>query len=1833
MVITLKDIRSINKKYFKEISLNNNFLWNVLTQEEKENHDFKILKMTNGLTVKSTLSFMQKEPFPQNFNQSTHWFFTVIEVRDEFVPILELNKKDLEPLAKVLDERKPMIIQWESIDSNKCLIFFRQPHKPFTLLEVNTKESLMEEILIHQSFQLPLLLELFRQGFGGLFNEDLTKVNFYLDYKFKKHSLLNYAAHCNDSLSLRFLLLNSLWKDEDIRKALKISIKFSNLESLSALLDLPMTSTTENPFPSGQQKNLLALAIDLVWSKKYYDFVLDLLKVDAPFPAKFNLDSLPKDKDVVELNKLVEERQAFHLDLKNGSLDAVQKFIENHPRLKKVYNPSNQSAMTTASKAGQYKMYELLQSKGFFTTEKDRQSFIGNLYKVYNSILRLDNNRLFGHDMVNSKGIELLISVSPKMTILNLFQSFINRMSILEIRSNFIFYLINHFRHEEMFENLKISINSKLIIDCSCYNEEIYLERLLIFIRENKMSVFFIADSNTHQSILYKLNEFNLFPRKTIDYSYVIELEQNLLLAKDEYGQTVWHLAAMKGDIESLNKMIMCFEDEFELDTGTYNIIVLKENLLTSEDDNKQTAWHLAVVHDRVNVLEKLSEFVNLNLELTTSELNLINELFIRKDNNGKTAWHLAVVYGYEDVLDALFEFIKNLDIELTTLNSDLINELVFRKDNNEQSVWHLAVVHDRVSVLDALFVFIKNLDIELTTLKSDLINELLIRKDNNKQTVKDLAVVHNRVSILDSLFEFIENLGIELTTLKSDFINELSVSKDNNKQTVLESTAPELNSSGELIDVPSDNSCLFWAAAVAYLIPVGNDETTLKKRCEHLFGDHMSIDIKYIKDWLQDLQLKDHPSSIIKELVTEKFRGRVVDQLALQENLKETVTLNDFVESKNRNFIVNGEFLKEFCKEFSCDFNTPQYGKLNNIEVIDKWLSENPNAEQVQKFKFDQYLAQMRKPTSWGGNHELLAISQLLKCSIKVSSRDSSYISDFSPNSDNNVVQLCLFKNDDHYQCLLKEAAPPYKKTQDKPSQVRLTSSKEKDFSIQTEKSANDTEEAKIKFGEIHDYVFNRISLCIDVEKNDHYYKITRFLYNRNSNSNNNPGNHTIPLSTFLSILKSILIGGDCLHKINRILSCKFLPFSIKNDEKIFNYVRGEFKKIRNSSAAEVERFLQKICIPFVFYEWDKRLTANYYLIKSRSDLGKEGGFVRILNNLLTKVTSKNEIPKDLKSFKGSMENIRDKFLKSIDLPVFITKGRRNIKENERLNFFRDITLYLARKHRVDDTKISKNKIDIKKIKDVVEKILVRLNSKKNNNPHQEYINALKSINAKNLECVDFDYIEKEYLEIILHEARSTLKTYITAIELKEIFTYQNENEYPEYLNLFFSKQNFCSRMIDVNNDKFDPSRKNEIISMFSKSSEEGNTFTYSLNEEQEQEQEQEHSNECNQNTSNNMHFNLSLKEFILCEYKSPELEIYNAFNLRIIFTEKWSVDTVFFINNKENDKIVKDILEKHAHLLIKDEQVEQVEPKEYIYIIINGTSENYVDKSCIIILEREKIIEIPVVYCSKNTYIKLISNSILKCIPELGLFNERLNIAYFINILLKINKPCTDYLRDSYIDEVELIENQNEKMKTEDYIKQHIVCNIKTINEYLIGDKNILNCNNDLHILLKKSSIIISEPLISWYVKYLNFISPNKFNEIINLLNLIPINEYLNINKEKLNTYLINGISIYDCFTEIFNKNMQNTRKRTRESTGYETKKPDEKKQDLKLSPQKNTETSISTIIQKVASIATNGTSTSAARRTVHEPLSSRRSPDKIIQSIGSTLNINDSTSKLNS
>jgi ankyrin repeat protein len=65
-------------------------------------------------------------------------------------------------------------------------------------------------------------------------------------------------------------------------------------------------------------------------------------------------------------------------------------------------------------------------------------------------------------------------------------------------------------------------------------------------------------------------------------------------------------------------------------------LLILKDDLFLTKDKSGETAWHLAAMYGSKEILEKLWSWAR------EVQLNLKDDLLLATDTYGETAWHIA---------------------------------------------------------------------------------------------------------------------------------------------------------------------------------------------------------------------------------------------------------------------------------------------------------------------------------------------------------------------------------------------------------------------------------------------------------------------------------------------------------------------------------------------------------------------------------------------------------------------------------------------------------------------------------------------------------------------------------------------------------------------------------------------------------------------------------------------------------------------------------------------------------------------------------------------------------------------------------------------------------------------------------------------------------------------------------------------------------------------------------------------------------------------------------------------------------------------------------------
>lgn len=271
-------------------------------------------------------------------------------------------------------------------------------------------------------------------------------------------------------------------------------------------------------------------------------------------------------------------------------------------------------------------------------------------------------------------------------------------------------------------------------------------------------------------------------------------------------------------------------------------------------------------------------------------------------------------------------------------------------------------------------------------------------------------------------IVRFLLKIGAQVDVLNGEGKTPIDIAKVNNRKDIAKILQPLI--SYEEIDVPGDGSCLFWSVALAYLTPVKFDDYAFHERFKKLFAsDH---DVHSIQRLMQS-NANIYEDSVMRQLVTKTFRHEVADEVCFSpRRFENKVEIVDLFESHSGSYFTEGTFKREFEHEFDAEqikqYNIdisklqPNFFDENAVKEIDTELNKIKKRDQVQEFIFDTYLKCMEITKTWGGKHEINAISDLLNTAIIVSEKGSK---DHIYNEEKkycNKIRLS-YKENNHYQ------------------------------------------------------------------------------------------------------------------------------------------------------------------------------------------------------------------------------------------------------------------------------------------------------------------------------------------------------------------------------------------------------------------------------------------------------------------------------------------------------------------------------------------------------------------------------------------------------------------------------------------------------------------------------------------------------------------------------------------------------------------------------------------------------------------------------------------------
>jgi ankyrin repeat protein len=275
-------------------------------------------------------------------------------------------------------------------------------------------------------------------------------------------------------------------------------------------------------------------------------------------------------------------------------------------------------------------------------------------------------------------------------------------------------------------------------LDGECYNKQVHAPLEVAKTALHKAA----NEGNVHivgfliQKLCDWAKELQLKPEK---------LRSKVLLSKNDFGNTAWHLAAEGGQVAILKKLWK-WAKELHLKPEE-----LRYELLLSKIKNGYTAWHMAAEGGQVAILEKLWNWAN-ELQIKPEEIR--NDVLLSKSENGYTVWHMAAKNGQVKILEKLCNWVKELQLK----PEEIRNEVLLSKSKNGYTAWHLAAEGGQVAILEKLW----NLAKEPQLKPEEIINGVLLSKNKNGDTAWHLAAERSQIEILEKLWNWAKELQLK---------------------------------------------------------------------------------------------------------------------------------------------------------------------------------------------------------------------------------------------------------------------------------------------------------------------------------------------------------------------------------------------------------------------------------------------------------------------------------------------------------------------------------------------------------------------------------------------------------------------------------------------------------------------------------------------------------------------------------------------------------------------------------------------------------------------------------------------------------------------------------------------------------------------------------------------------------------------------------------------------------------------------------------------------------------------------------------------------------------
>ncbi|WP_341794403.1 hypothetical protein [Rickettsia endosymbiont of Rhinocyllus conicus] len=610
---------------------------------------------------------------------------------------------------------------------------------------------------------------------------------------------------------------------------------------------------------------------------------------------------------------------------------------------------------------------------------------------------------------------------------------------------------------------------------------------------------------------------------------------------------------------------------------------------------------------------------------------------------------------------DQVVEFIKrdkSNDIGGMSDSSDKIYDnyasLHYAENNGQKEV---ELFNDQAIVAEKSKRRILKFKEELAVNKTTYLTESSEKIENNlKQDINSVTINGNSNT----------TSNIDKSHTISSIQNDYKLSSDN-----LTQQECKLQPSTKF-NVPDDGHCLFWAVALAYLIPSIKNENEFINKFKKLFGENNSDNIKLKEQLIRNARTLDYSSlkqnakisKLIKcwvKCVTKEYdHNDAVKVLLSPEKAKNTQKIQEYATQIQDGKIWGGSAEIKAMSSI-LDINIVVYRNDNNSPEL---YSTEKDIRSDDKIVL-HYINSITKEYC-DANHYMFSINDNISLHDELSTDQENHL-------DQIISEDYIQSSEDIISNIDSELESDYD-----PSPDDLDSNSDKRSQVQTrsyiQNSTQQDQEKDINI--IETYRRDRFNISVEVAHDGSKntlddYKITDIVIKRHSQYNNN---HTVPLSFFSYSLSYLLVDTSIPNAISDI-DQKYINQD-RYDNNVFdkywyrllkqyNDHKSEWEKCNSNRICKdsIQVFFQEKIVPYIVYRWNTRIMSVFKEKRLPSEYGKEGSKIKKFIKKIfseSKKEPENILNDDdnLTEIENNIQNLLKEFLQCIDLPKDSTEG-----------------------------------------------------------------------------------------------------------------------------------------------------------------------------------------------------------------------------------------------------------------------------------------------------------------------------------------------------------------------------------------------------------------------------------------------------------------------------------------------------------------------------------------------------------------------------------------------